>query len=109
MNKQCFLEHLKEGLVLCDGGYLMETEKRGWVLVGHFQPPPVCLEAPIEQPLRLALPLRNESNRVLGQSDRCGVLLDVGDEAVLVLAIDEGLYWRTHAAPSVRGTSIVTW
>jgi len=32
------LERLKEGVVLGDGGYLLELEKRGWVRAGPFTP-----------------------------------------------------------------------
>ena len=32
------LERLKEGVVLGDGGYLLELEKRGWVRPGPFTP-----------------------------------------------------------------------
>ncbi len=36
--KKGILEKLKEGLVLGDGGYLLELEKRGWVRAGPFTP-----------------------------------------------------------------------
>jgi betaine-homocysteine S-methyltransferase len=38
MKKKGILERLKEGLVLGDGGYLLELEKRGWVRAGPFTP-----------------------------------------------------------------------
>jgi betaine-homocysteine S-methyltransferase len=38
MKKKAILERLKEGLVLGDGGYLLELEKRGWVRAGPFTP-----------------------------------------------------------------------
>src|SRR5215467_789604 len=36
--KKNILERLKAGLVLGDGGYLLELEKRGWVRAGPFTP-----------------------------------------------------------------------
>ena len=36
--KKGILERLKDGLVLGDGGYLLELEKRGWVRAGPFTP-----------------------------------------------------------------------
>src|SRR6202142_2743815 len=36
--KKGILERLKEGVVLGDGGYLLELEKRGWVRPGPFTP-----------------------------------------------------------------------
>src|SRR5271167_1267357 len=36
--KKGILERLKEGVVLGDGGYLLELEKRGWVRAGPFTP-----------------------------------------------------------------------
>ena len=38
MPKRGILERLKEGVVLGDGGYLLELEKRGWVQAGPFTP-----------------------------------------------------------------------
>ena len=38
MAKKGILESLKEGVVLGDGGYLLELEKRGWVRPGPFTP-----------------------------------------------------------------------
>jgi len=38
MAKKGILERLKEGVVLGDGGYLLELEKRGWVRPGPFTP-----------------------------------------------------------------------
>src|SRR5690606_13137981 len=60
----------------------------------HLGPALVRLQPPLEQPLRLLLLGRNESNGLLRQAGRDGVLLDVGDETVLVLAVDE-LFNRT--------------
>jgi betaine-homocysteine S-methyltransferase len=45
MAKKGLLEHLKEGPVLGDGGYLLELEKRGRVRAGPFTPE-VALENP---------------------------------------------------------------
>ena len=39
------LERLREGVVLGDGGYVLELEKRGYVLAGPFTP-----EATVEHP-----------------------------------------------------------
>lgn len=36
--KKGILERLSEGIVLGDGGYLLELEKRGWVRAGPFTP-----------------------------------------------------------------------
>jgi len=38
MAKKGILERLAEGIVLGDGGYLLELEKRGWVRAGPFTP-----------------------------------------------------------------------
>jgi betaine-homocysteine S-methyltransferase len=38
MTKKGILERLGEGVVLGDGGYLLELEKRGWVRAGPFTP-----------------------------------------------------------------------
>jgi betaine-homocysteine S-methyltransferase len=38
VKKKGILERLKEGVVLGDGGYLLELEKRGWVRAGPFTP-----------------------------------------------------------------------
>jgi betaine-homocysteine S-methyltransferase len=38
MAKKGILERLKDGVVLGDGGYLLELEKRGWVQAGPFTP-----------------------------------------------------------------------
>jgi betaine-homocysteine S-methyltransferase len=38
MAKRGILERLQEGVVLGDGGYLLELEKRGWVQAGPFTP-----------------------------------------------------------------------
>jgi betaine-homocysteine S-methyltransferase len=45
MKKKNIIEHLKEGPVLGDGGYLLELEKRGWVRAGPFTPE-VALQNP---------------------------------------------------------------
>src|SRR3972149_1292062 len=48
------LERLDEGVVLGDGGYLLELERRGWVQAGPFTPegtithPEALLELPRE-------------------------------------------------------------
>ena len=39
------LEQLSEGVVLGDGGYIVELEQRGWVTAGAFTPE-VALEHP---------------------------------------------------------------
>lgn len=45
MAKRGILERLSEGLVLGDGGYVMELEKRGYIIAGPFTPE-VVLEHP---------------------------------------------------------------
>jgi betaine-homocysteine S-methyltransferase len=45
MAKKGILERLKDGIVLGDGGYLLELEKRGWVQAGPFTPE-VVLQRP---------------------------------------------------------------
>ena len=42
MAKKGILERLAEGVVLGDGGYLLELEKRGWVRGGPFTPEVAC-------------------------------------------------------------------
>ena len=46
MAKKGILERLKNGVVLGDGGYLLELEKRGWVQAGPFTPE-VVLRRPL--------------------------------------------------------------
>ena len=53
----------------------------------HFQPRAERLEAPLEQPLGLALLRRDQAHHVFVEADRDDVLLDVGDEPVLVFGI----------------------
>ena len=43
MAKKGILERLNEGVVLGDGGYLLELEKRGWVQAGPFTPEVVLM------------------------------------------------------------------
>ena len=38
MTKKNILERLSEGVVLGDGGYIIELEQRGWVVTGAFTP-----------------------------------------------------------------------
>jgi betaine-homocysteine S-methyltransferase len=45
MNKSGILDHLKNGVVIGDGGYLLELEKRGYVKAGPFTP-----EVAVEHP-----------------------------------------------------------
>src|SRR4029079_8393968 len=49
----------------------------------------VCLEPPLEQPFRLLLLLRDEPDDILAETFRDRFGLDVGVEAVLVLARGE--------------------
>jgi betaine-homocysteine S-methyltransferase len=49
MKKKGILERLKDGLVLGDGGYLLELEKRGWVRADPFTPE-VALTRPDDTP-----------------------------------------------------------
>jgi betaine-homocysteine S-methyltransferase len=46
MAKKGILDRLKDGIVLGDGGYLLELEKRGWVQAGPFTPE-VVLQRPL--------------------------------------------------------------
>jgi hypothetical protein len=57
------------------------------VRLDHLEPGAERLEAPFEQPLRLALLRRDQAHHVLVQADRDNVLLDIGDEPVLVFGI----------------------
>ncbi|MFQ5934148.1 MAG: homocysteine S-methyltransferase family protein [Dehalococcoidia bacterium] len=45
MAKKGILERLSEGVVLGDGGYVLELERRGYIIAGPFTPE-VCLEHP---------------------------------------------------------------
>ena len=38
--KKGILDRLAEGVVLGDGGYVLELEKRGYVIAGPHSPPP---------------------------------------------------------------------
>ena len=57
----------------------------------HALPVVVRLEAPLQQPLRFFLLAGDEGDDLLVQAGRGRVGLDVGDEAVLVLAVREFL------------------
>ncbi len=68
----------------------------------HGLPHAERLEPPLEQPRGLLFLLRDEVDDVLVESARGRVLLDVGDEAVPVLARRElldGLSGRAHKGP----------
>ena len=66
MAKKGILERLKEGVVLGDGGYLLELEKRGWVRPGPFTP-----EVAITHPEALReLHVEFREAGFLGQGDR---------------------------------------
>jgi betaine-homocysteine S-methyltransferase len=59
MKKKGILERLKDGLVLGDGGYLLELEKRGWVRAGPFTPEVALMrpdDTPKQQPDFSSLP-----------------------------------------------------
>jgi len=64
---QGILERLREGVVLGDGGYVLELEKRGYVLAGPFTP-----EATVEHP-EAVLELHRE-------------FVDAGSEVIQALA-----------------------
>ena len=53
----------------------------------HLEPRAERLEAPLEQPLGLALLRRDQAHHVFIEADRDDVLLGVGDEPVLVFGI----------------------
>ncbi len=57
--------------------------------LGHCPPVFIGLESPIGQKAGLSLLCRDEADHALVQSRRNGLLLDVSDEAVLVLAFDQ--------------------
>jgi betaine-homocysteine S-methyltransferase len=61
--KKTILERLSEGVVLGDGGYLLELEKRGWVRAGPFTPE-VVLERP-DALRELHVEFRNAGSEVL--------------------------------------------
>ena len=75
----------------------------GWVLhvapvrLAHGEPATEGLQAPVEQPGRLPLFRRDETHRLLRETGRQGLRLEVGGEAVLILAIDQRLDGGTHA------------
>src|SRR2546430_15682978 len=78
------LERLDEGIVLGDGGYLLELEKRGYVQAGPFTP-----EVVLEHPAAV---------RELHQE-----FLDAGAEVLQSLAfyaIKEKLAFLSFAAPA---------
>ncbi len=66
--------------------------------LGHLLPTAERLQAPIEQPLGLLLLGGDEADRLLGEPRWHRVLLDVGDPAVLVLAIDQRVHFGAHEA-----------
>ena len=68
--------------------------------LGLFELRPVAVgpQAPVQQPLRLTLLLGDQPDHVLAQAGRYVVRLDVGDEAVLVLAADQ-LVVQFHGSP----------
>ena len=63
LNKKGILERLSEGVVLGDGGYLLELEKRGRVRAGPFTPE-VALNNP-ESLLELHREFRDAGAEVL--------------------------------------------
>ena len=67
------------------------------VRLGHCLPATERFQAPVEQPLRLTLLCRDEAHGFFGQPRRKRFRLDVGDEPVLILAIDQLVDGRTHA------------
>ncbi len=68
--------------------------------LAHLEPATVGLEAPLEQPRRLLLLLGDEPDDVLAQPLGGYIRLDVGDEAVLVFPVDQGLDGRAHSDSS---------
>jgi len=60
----------------------------GWL--GHGEPVPVGLQAPLEQPLRLVLLGGNQPDDVFAQTTGDGVGFDIGNETPLILLIRKG-------------------
>ena len=74
----------------------------------QFFPVPKCLQPPLEQPLRLVLLGGDEPDGILAQARLERLALDVGDEAVLVVACDkfiDGVRVGSHAMVSFRPQS----
>ena len=105
--------HLVQGAERLDGlrrrvvDHVLVVDRRvlhvGPVRLGHLQPPRIRLQPPLEQPGRLLLLEADEADDLFIQPLRGGVRLDVGDEAPLVLAIDEFFDRRGHADFSSAG------
>ena len=75
----------------------------------HLEPRAERLEAPLEQPLGLALLRRDQAHHVFIEADRDDVLLGVGDEPVLVFGIRQffDLLGRcAHKISSVPGSGL---
>jgi hypothetical protein len=66
--------------------------------LAHREPVPIGGEAPFEHERRLVLLRRDLADHVLGEAVRNRVGLDVGDEAVLILAGDEVVELRCRRA-----------
>jgi hypothetical protein len=68
MDKPDILERLRHGVVIGDGGYLLELEKRGYVKAGPFTP-----EVAVEHPEAncAAQGTRTRWNRLTGR--RCAL------------------------------------
>ncbi len=75
----------------------------GPVRLGHLQPARIRLQPPLEQPGGLLLLEADEADDLFIQPLRGGICLDIGDEAPLVLAIDEFFDRRGHSAFSSAG------
>src|SRR5215467_13557411 len=103
--KRNILERLKEGIVLGDGGYIVELEKRGYVVTGAFTPELAVthpdairemhrefLHAGSEVLQVMAFYGSREKLATVGQADRTaeinraatGIAIEVADERALV-------------------------
>jgi betaine-homocysteine S-methyltransferase len=96
-NKKGILERLSEGLVLGDGGYLLELEKRGRVRAGPFTPE-VALNNP-ESLLELHREFRDAGAEVL--------------QALTFYASRDKLAWKNSTVPPCaspsRPRAIAVW
>src|SRR5262245_45861483 len=87
-------------VLVVDGAVLDVAPAR----LSHRRPDAVSLETPFQQPLRLLFLRRDYPDDVLAQTPGNRLLLDVGEEAVLVLAarkLFDCFGGRTHLTPDL--------
>ncbi len=121
--KKGIVERLAEGVMLGDGGYIIELERRGYVIAGAFTPEPVLdhpdairemhrefLHAGAEVLQVMAFYGSREKLASVGQSDRTfeinqlatRIAKEVADDKALV-AGDLSATWKWQAdSPSAR-------